>query len=137
MEIPAKAIPHEVEVLLADLERLGYSTAQKSYDRASFGDAVIVLEHDATRIRLVRDRGQWFIEVGAAHDWFSPVIWRAFLEASPPQEEIVPFAVQARWLLEDLGRIEASHDLSKAQLAELDDLRYREAAASLGLPPRG
>ncbi len=138
MKIPAEAIPHEVEALLGDLERRGYSVAEKHYDKASLGDTLIILKRDATRIRVDRDRGQWFIEVAAAYDWFDPMIWRAFLEASTPSVEVIlPFAGQARWLLEDLGRIEAMSNLTKEQLAELDALRSRRAAARLELPLKG
>lgn len=137
MGIPADVIPPEAEALADDLQRRGYSVAEERYDEASFGNTLIVLERDTTRVRLVRDRGQWFVEVAGGHDWFSPVIWRAFLESSMPPVEIVPLAVQARWLLDDLGRIQAIGDLTEDQLADLNDRRSRRAAARRELPPSG
>ena len=130
-DVPAEVIPHEVKALLDDLRRRGYSVIQTNYYETVFGDAIIVLERDTTQIRLSCDRGPWFIEVrsrrltwtrpgwfGASSDWYSPKIWRAFLEASTPPVEIVPFGVQARWLLEDLSRIEASSGPTKKQLVD-------------------
>jgi hypothetical protein len=137
MNVPSDVIPDELNALLDDLQRRGYLVTETRYDEASFGNAIIVLKHDATRIRLVRDRGQWFIEVAAAHDWFDPMIWRAFLEASEPSVEIIPLAVQAQWLLEDLGQIEVMSGLTQEQLAALDDLRTRRFAARMALPLDG
>ena len=66
-----------------------------------------MLERETTRIRLVRDRGQWFIEVAGGDDWFSPLVWQAFLESSMPSVEIVPLDAQARCYLTISAKIEA------------------------------
>ena len=134
--IPPDAIPAEVRAVLDDLYRRGYSVVETRYYDALFGDVVIVLERDATQVRLARERHPWIIDVrarrrrwtrresfGTAGDWFPPSFWRAFLEASTGPVEDVPFAVQARWLLEDLSRIEALGSLTKTQVAAMDDLQ--------------
>lgn len=135
MEIPEDTV--SPEAVAADLERRGYSVVEKRCDDAEFGNTLIVFAHNSTRIRLVRDRGRCFVEVAGAGDWFSPVIWRAFFAARMPAIEAVPFAVQARWLLDDLDRIEAMSDLSDSQLADLNERRSQRAAARRRLSPNG
>lgn len=138
MDIPAEVISPGAQALLDDLLGRGYSVGEKRYDNERFGDALIVVGRETTRIRLIRDRGEWFVEVAGADDWFSPVVWRAFLQSAMPSLEIVPFEAQARWLLEDLDRIEAlDRDLTEDQLAGLRTWRSRRAQARRELPPIG
>src|SRR5438067_1243370 len=108
MEIPAHAISSEAQALIDRLQARGYLAIEERYDERRFGDAVVTLKRDSTLIRLVRDRGQWFVEVcgPGGEDWFAPIIWSAFLDSSMPSLETASFDAQARALLDDLGRIE-------------------------------
>ncbi|WP_284550429.1 hypothetical protein [Aestuariimicrobium sp. T2.26MG-19.2B] len=73
-------------------------------DTNAFGNQVVLLVHDNIRVRLVRDRGQWFLEIDAAltDEWFSPVIWMALLDKElpdarrPSAEKEASFVVR-RW----------------------------------------
>jgi hypothetical protein len=75
--------------------------------------------------------------VAGAGDWFSPVIWQAFLASSMPSLEIVPLKAQAQWVLDHLNRIEAMSDLTDEQVANLRVWRSRRSLARRELPPLG
>lgn len=79
MEIPVDVMVAGLFRLVDDLARRGYVVDGQRYDRGNFGNAEIVLSRDKTRARLVRNRGEWFVEVAPSglNDWFKPVIWRA------------------------------------------------------------
>jgi hypothetical protein len=87
VEIPADAISREVRALLDELIRRGYVVGEERDDEDSFGNALVVLERSGTAVGVVRDRGQWFVEVADAGrgEWFAPVVWHAFLESSMPR----------------------------------------------------
>jgi hypothetical protein len=97
MEIPADAIPSTVQGLLDELLRRGYEIGEDWYDEDVFGNALVVLGRNDTLVRLIRDRGRWFVEVAGATggDWFAPVVCRAFLESKMPSLEAASFDVQA------------------------------------------
>jgi hypothetical protein len=140
VEIPADAIPSAVQGLLDDLLRRGYEIGEDRYDEDVFGNALVVLERNDTLVRLVRDRGQWFVEVAGATegDWFAPVVWHAFLESSMPPLDATSFDGQTQLLLADLGRIETSNsDFSDQDLAGLQAWRSRRAEARRAMPPTG
>jgi hypothetical protein len=140
VEVPTDAFLPRVRGLLDELLRRGYAVVEERYDEDSFGNAVVVLERNGTRVRLVRDRGEWFVEVAGASegDWFAPVVWHAFLESSMPPLGTTSFDGQARLLLADLGRIEATNsDFSERDLAGLRAWRSRRAEARRAMPPTG
>lgn len=138
MEIPADAIPSTVQGLLDELLRRGYEIGEDRYDEDVFGNALVVLGRNDTLVRLVRDRGQWFVEVAGATggDWFTPVVWHAFLESKMPSLEAASFDAQARLVLGNLLRIETvNSDLGEQQLADLRAWRSRRAEARRAMPP--
>lgn len=73
-------------------------------DETAFGNQTALLVHDDIRVRFIRDRGQWFLEIAAplTDEWFAPVIWMAFLDGELPDprrpsvEEEAAF-VATRW----------------------------------------
>jgi hypothetical protein len=103
-------IPPEGQRLLDELQRHGYAIAEERQGADHFGDALAVLACDRARVRVVRDRGQWFVEAAGARgdEWFAPVIWKAFLDGSAPPAEAASFEDQARLLLDEREAIEAS-----------------------------
>ncbi len=128
----------EVQVVEAPLRARGYHVVSERYDGASFGDAEVTFERGATLVRVVRDRGQWFVEATARDwsEWFAPTIWRALLTGSMPSPEAVPFEGQAQSLFDDLDRIESvTDDASNTDLDQLHDWRARRAEARRALPP--
>lgn len=68
-----------------------------SEDPDRFGNRLLLLRRNETRIRLVRDRGQWFIEVAAPNsdDWFAPVVWQALLDDQLPPDRMPSVQEQA------------------------------------------
>lgn len=138
MTIPPEVVPSDVQALLDELHHRDYLTNRIRYEEGSFGDSVVVLQKDRTFVRLVRDRGQWFIEVAGApvSDWFSPIVWRALFESSMPSLETASFDAQAELLRVDLSRIEATNErIDDSVLAELRAWRSHRAQARRGLPP--
>jgi hypothetical protein len=130
----------DVEALLHDLKQRGFTVVEERYDEAIFGNFVIVADHGETAVRVIRDRGQLFVEIASAKgdDWFCPVIWRSFLESTEPPVDIVPLGSQVEWLLGHLDSVEAvNHDITETQLADLRSRRSRRAEARRLLPPTG
>jgi hypothetical protein len=56
---------------LAALEPLlatGYFVVSEAVDRRHFGDHVIVLQKQDTQLRMIREKGEWFADVGFGAD---------------------------------------------------------------------
>jgi len=51
--------------VLAPLRRNGYAVVSDVQDRKHFGDRVIVLEKGDVRLRIIRERNEWFADVGS------------------------------------------------------------------------
>jgi hypothetical protein len=140
MAIPPGELPDAAQALVDDLVHRGYTVKSEHYDEAIFGNFVIVADHGETAIRVIRDRGQLFVEIASAKgdDWFCPVIWRSFLESTEPPVDIVPLSSQLEWLLGHLDSVEVvNRDITETQLADLRSRRSRRAEARRLLPPTG
>jgi hypothetical protein len=138
LESLPERLPQEVRHLVDELERHGYAITEERYDPGHFGDALVALQLDAARVRTVRDRGRWFVEIGGRRgdDWFAPVVWKAFLEGSTPPVDAMPLSEQAQFVLDARKAIEvAARGLSDADLATLRALRAQRAEARRALPP--
>lgn len=138
--IPPEAVDPEVLRLANELRDRGYSIVRERYDAASFGDALIVLEFDTSLVRLVRDRGQWFVELscGGVDDWFAPVAWHNALVGPISPAETLSFSAQAQLLPADLPRIQVACDTlapDSQVLEELRSAREHRAAARREMPP--
>jgi hypothetical protein len=131
-------VPPEVQHLVDELKRHGYEITDERYDPDHFGDALVALQRDHARVRAVRDRGKWFVEIGASDgdDWFAPIIWKAFLEGAEPPLDAMPLSAQAQFVLDARDAIEvAARELRDADLATLRALRAHRAKARRALPP--
>lgn len=129
-------VPAAYQTLIDQLVAEGFVVQISNPDETAFGNQVALLIHDSTRLRLVRDRSQWFLEIAAplTDEWFAPVTWMAFLDGElpdprrPSAEDEAGF-VATRW-----------HDFEPSAAAgALDALRAlqeRRAAQRRGLPPR-
>lgn len=90
------------------------------------------MEGDTVIVRLVRDRGQWFVEAAprGADDWFSPVTWHDALVAPIAPSRSVPFEEQSALLLEDIAQIELACSANSAEIEKrLDAAREDRARA--------
>jgi hypothetical protein len=61
---------------------------------AELGERIVFLAHDDVRMRILRERGQWFVDVGCvnhAGEWFDiRTVFRALGEATtdvPPEDD--------------------------------------------------
>ena len=55
------------------LDTNGFEKKRDIYDEAHFGDTIVHLRSERLNLRLVRERGQWFLFVGPAwepDDWY-------------------------------------------------------------------
>jgi hypothetical protein len=65
--------PIELMNAAAPLIALGYRVSDYEVDERLFGDASLRLMKGSARVRAVRDRDQWFVDVGSAaepNEWF-------------------------------------------------------------------
>lgn len=119
----------DVESKFAKLvERRGFRILAGGYDAESFGNALVVLESDDYSIRLVRDRGQVFVELASPIDpgnWHGLGRVLAALHGGPEEDRAWSGTVN---LSDVASLIEASHEA----LAEgLGPRRYERTRAEL------
>jgi hypothetical protein len=137
MPLPSEIVVPEVEALLVALTNRGYRITEERYEPDAFGNALVTLGRDATLIRVVRDRRQWFAEASADGwgDWFSPVVWNAMLRSSLPSIEVKPLEQQTAMLLDDIEQIEDASGQDGETLELLRIWRSRRAEARRNLAP--
>ncbi len=94
-----------------------------------FGDAEVVLESDAVRLRFVRDRGQlllWFQPISwDPNDWFSLGPLRGVLFGDRGGSEVLD-AASAAFLAEAIGELEARFAERTTRDATVEALREQE-----------
>ena len=99
-------LPDPLAALAEHLRREGFERRERPPDRESFGDQVVALGGEGLDVTLIRDRGEWSIEL-AHPSWserYDPDIWRAALEGTDPMEPS-PLADQAGWVAEQLDEL--------------------------------
>lgn len=79
-----ESLPADVERFVATLEAEGFDLGDRRIDHDHFGNVLLLFIRHSMRVRIVSDRGQWFVEVGAVSvdGWFFPTVWRAYLDGS-------------------------------------------------------
>ena len=118
-------IPAALTSLTAQLEKLGF-VCDAADPSDSFGDRVVTYEGPTLAIRLVSDRGQWFLEAGCADwdDWFDPDVWKACIDGDEVPFEPRELAAQVEYVALNVERLAAA-----AQAGEvLTCLRQQRAA---------
>jgi hypothetical protein len=119
----------DVESKFAKLvERRGFRTLAGGYDAESFGNALVVLESEDYSIRLVRDRGQVFVELASPVDpgnWHGLGRVLAALHGEPEEERVWSGSVN---LADAVSVIDVNHE----SLAEsLGPRRYERTRVEL------
>lgn len=124
MEIPAA-----LASLTARLESLGFVCDSPDVSE-SFGDRVVTCEGLALAVRVVSDRGQWFVEVGRVDwdDWFDPDVWRACIEGAEAPPEPRELAAQAEYVALNVERLAAVAAAAAEETEVLTCLRQARAA---------
>lgn len=122
----------EVRSLLQQLRARGYVVLHHLYAEQSFGNALIDLPRGCTRVRVVRDRGQWLVDMCDARDqqWYAPAVWRAWLTSSTGPTGSPAIGDQVDILLDDLPQVEAANERDdRARAAGLGDAQSRRTSA--------
>jgi hypothetical protein len=135
LECPA--LPPELAKLAAGLIEHGYRVVEERADPEHFGDRLIVFAGQRTRVRIVRDRGQWFVDVATAKgECYEPVIWLAHLTGQMPPLDVPGLAADVEFVLKRLADIEkAAEDETGIVDESLFDWRWQRAAARRSMPP--
>lgn len=68
--------------LVDELLVQGFVLLGEEVDQERFGNGFLLLRRNATLLRVVKDRSQWFVEIAGpdGEEWFSPAVWRALLK---------------------------------------------------------
>ena len=132
---PLQDAPAAYKTLTAQLAAEGFVAQISDPDDTAFGNRIALFIHDDVRVRLVRDRSQWFMEIAAplTDEWFAPVIWMAFLDGGlpdprrPSAEQEAAF-VAGRWQEFDVADAPGGVEALRAW-------QERRAAQRRGSPP--
>jgi hypothetical protein len=121
------------------LARAGFRVLAET-ESEGFGDRLVVLGRGAVLARLVRERGQWFLEVASGtpgDEWFDMDLWLACLDHTPVPKEPSPLIDQAAALIGRLPDIESAL-LPEGAVATGECLRVvglERARSRIGLDP--
>ena len=120
-------------VLVDELVHGGFTVLGDTVDDERFGNALLLLRRGATRVRVVKDRSQWFVEIaGPGSDaWFAPAVWLAMLDGElPPSPQPLSVEEQSSFLRVRMADIDqASGDESGQTLTGLKSWQAKRAAA--------
>lgn len=124
-------VPAALVTLIEWLHVQSFKTVRDTSSPANFGDRYLRLARDDTGVRLVRDRGQWFIDLSArawGGGWFDVPLVMAALQHEDARNA-PDLAQQAAFVrehldgpLSDPGRT----GLSKVDLERLRERRFHE-----------
>lgn len=126
--------------LIAELVERGFVVLGDEVDDEKFGNALLLLRRGATRLRVVRDRSQWFLEVAGpgSNDWFGPAVWLAMLDDGLPPPRQLSNDEQTEFVLGRLSELDrVSADESGRSIKLLKSWQAKRAAARRALPEGG
>lgn len=129
MEIPAP-----LASLAARLDDLGFACDATDASEI-FGDRVVVCEGPTLAVRMVSDRGEWFLEVARVDwgDWFDADVWKACLEDSELPFHPRDLSAQAEYVALNVQRLAAAVEADEDVLGCLRQGRAERARRRLGL----
>jgi hypothetical protein len=123
--------------LIDDLQNRGFVLLGDEVDPERFGNVLLLLRRDETRLRVVKDRSQWSVEIAApgSEEWFSPAVWRALIHGALGSLDVLTPQQEIDFVRENLTSIEAtSKEFSGRTLEGLRDWRAKRASARRGGP---
>ena len=130
---------HQDVVSLASwLHHSGFTVDEK-HQSESFGNQLEVFARGRCRVRIVRDRGQWFVDIEGPDqgDWFDVPTWQAcFTDGGRTIDHSVPtdpVATFRQMLLDVEAELASQSGIGKC----LRRRRAERARSRLGLPPLG
>ncbi len=90
------------------LEDRGYVEIRHNYSHGTFGDELVDFERKTTLVRLLKDRGQWLVDLGPSEErLFNIEVWMGVLGATSVDDPPTAFGVQAAFVGSDLNRMES------------------------------
>jgi hypothetical protein len=114
----------------------GIAISRHELESEAFGDRLIEYRMHGFGVRLVRDRGQWRIEIGdEALGWFDIGVWDAYLTGVTPANVAPTAAQQAAFLRERLSAVEQAVHGDRNLREHLSTLGWNRNRSILGLPP--
>jgi hypothetical protein len=101
-----------------------------------FGDALVRLERDPVRIRFVRDRSVWDVQVRARgiDAWFDPALWEAAIAGGSQPRSTHLLNEKVDLLKRHLTEIQHALQAGETIDSTLEDLGRRRTERALGLP---
>jgi len=123
--------------LVGWLMQVGFVVLGDTTDEERFGNSLRLLRRGSTRIRVVRDRAQWFVELAPpdSEAWFSPVVWLAAVDGTMPSAAVRSDDELARIVEGRLSSIDQlSSDPSGKALELLTSWQAKRAAVRRAQP---
>ena len=108
--MPTPELPTTIDDLRTWLIIQGFQEEERFYDSRSFGDWLIVLARPPCRVRIVRDRSQWSIDISGEHipRWYDTDLWQACLAGGEAVPRVIPLEDQIAFVRTSLDGIEAA-----------------------------
>lgn len=134
MTIDLAQAPLAIQSLVAFLKHCGFvATTQRGEGGVN---RLVELKRDQLGVRVTADRGQWWIELGAASGgtWYDPDVWEACLGDTRIRIDPSATADQAEFV-RDRWREVAQHVATPSVQECLARKRSTRARERLGLPP--
>lgn len=99
-------LPEVLARLVDQLAAAGFRV-ESSVRSNSFGNRIVQLARGPVRVRLVRDRSQWSIDLSRDgwNDWFDPDLWRSCLDNVPIASDPSPLDEDAKFVVEAIEQI--------------------------------
>jgi hypothetical protein len=131
----ATQLPAPLETLRAVLEERGFWLAEQEHREDSFGDTFLVLVRRGLSVRIVRDRGQWSVEVSGpgGDQWFSPMVWRTYLDGDAGDVATPALDEQCQLVSKRLDEMQAAAESDAALGERLLESRALRAQIRRGL----
>lgn len=126
------------EEILADLDAWlrsrGFELEEDHTDTRNFGNRIIRYRREYLSVRVVSDRGQWFLDIAPSSTdyWFEPHVWIVGLDRTELPNAASSFAVEADLLRARLGDIVAARGDHRLR-RRMEHMRSRRADEMFGI----
>jgi hypothetical protein len=122
--------PLPVQQLQETLAAAGLRLIEDGYFPRHFGNRLLVFKGEAICVRVVKDRGQWAVEVSgpSCTDYYAPADWRSYLDDQISGAGLPTLEEDCAIVADRLGDMQASADQNQDlahQLRQVSIDRYR------------
>jgi hypothetical protein len=128
------SLPTSLQKLREWLEMEGFDLIESQYRDSDFGNTLLLFRRHGLSIRMIRDRGQWFVEAADADvtEWFSPMVWRAYLDGRVGAITTPTIDEQCQMFEDDLERIQIAISTDPDVFEHLRSCRAERAQSRRG-----